>query len=92
MKCPNCGYDAPHISVDDGKRYRHAVEKRLMEYGYTEGMTPEKHQAATAIRKVIGIRCGVKCKAGGSMLAEDAEMAIAGLDEVLPPKGEGNDN
>jgi hypothetical protein len=88
MKCPNCGYDAPHISVDNGKRYRHAVEKRLVEYGYTEHMTPEKHQAATAIRKVISIRYGVKCKAGGGMLAEDADRAIEGLDEVLPPKGE----
>lgn len=88
MKCPNCGYDQPHTRTNEGKRYRDAVEKRLVEYGYTEYMTPEKHRAATAIRKVISIRYGVKCRNGGSMLAIQANAAIAGLDEVMPPKGE----
>lgn len=88
MKCPECGYESPIISVDYGKKYRQAVEKRLEEYGYPVGMNPQKHQAATAIRKAISIRYGITCKAGGGMLESEAERAIAGLDEVLPPKGE----
>jgi hypothetical protein len=48
VKCPRCGYEQPYIIKDEGKRYREAVEKRLVEYGYPEKMTPQKHQAATA--------------------------------------------
>ena len=86
MKCPNCGYDQPYASAMDGKRYRYAVEKRLMDYGYPERMNPEKHQAATAVRKAISIRYGIKGKAGGHMSPEEAERGIMALNEILPAK------
>ena len=86
MKCANCGHEQPYTCIQDGKRYRDAVEKRLEEYGYPAGMTPPKHQAATAVRKVIAIRYGISGKAGGSMLPEAADQAISGLDAVLPSK------
>jgi hypothetical protein len=86
MKCPNCGYDQPYASAMDGKRYRDAVEKRLMDYGYPERMNPEKHQAATAVRKAISIRYGIKGKPGGHMSPEEAERGIMALNEILPAK------
>lgn len=84
MKCPNCGHETKGHAADAGIRYRKAVEQRLTEYGYPEGMNPEKHQAATAIRKVIRIRYGIKGKAGGHMSAEEAERGMVALNEVLP--------
>jgi hypothetical protein len=86
MKCPHCGFEQPYTTTFDGKRYRDAVEKRLEEYGYPERMNPQKNQAATALRKVIAIRYGITGKAGGSMLPEDADRAICGLNEILPAK------
>lgn len=86
MKCPNCGHEQQYTCIQDGKRYQDAVDKRLEEYGYPAGMTPYKHQAAAAVRKVISVRYGVKRKAGGSMLAEEADRAIAGLDVILPSR------
>lgn len=88
MRRPNCGPEQPYAKVMDGKRYRDAVEKRLEEYGYEERMSPEKHQAATAIRKVIKIRYNVQFKPGGGMTKDSVDKAIAALDEILPPKGE----
>lgn len=88
MNCPKCGYDLPHTNSSHGKRYRDAIEQRLMEYGYPAHMTPKKHQAATAIRNVLRIRYRIQNKAGGSMLCSEADRAIAALNEILPPKGE----
>ncbi len=86
MKCPSCGYEQKYPSALNGKLYRDAVEKRLVEYGYPEGMNPQKHQAATAVRTVIKIRYGITGKTGGRMTSEEADKAIAGLNEILPPK------
>lgn len=71
---------------DGGKWYRDAVEKRLVEYGYPEKMNPQKHQAATAVRKVIALRTGISCKPGGGMNEGDANRAIAELELVLPKR------
>jgi hypothetical protein len=87
MKCPSCGYETTYASACNGLRYRKAVEERLTEYGYPEGMTPQKHQAATAVRKVINIRYGIITKAGGCMLANDADKALDALDVILPRTG-----
>lgn len=89
VKCPNCGHETQVCTADAGIRYRKAVEQRLTEYGYPEGMNPEKHQAATAIKKVIRIRTGVKVRAGGWMPEDEANRCLAELDRILPGKEAG---
>lgn len=87
MKCPNCGYEQPYTRTDEGRRFREVLFDRLTEYGYTERMNPQKHQAYEAIRKTIQLRYGLQFKAGGSMTKEQADKAIAALNEILPKKG-----
>jgi hypothetical protein len=87
MKCANCGYEPSTTKKQDGERYREAVNKRLEDYGYPEYTNPQKHQAATAVRKVISIRYNVQFKPGGSMTNDSVDKAIAALDEILPEKG-----
>ena len=86
MKCPNCGYNLPYTSVNEGNRFRDAVYKRLEEYGFPDKMNPQKYQAYVAIRAIISIRFGFKFKAGGSMTTCQADRALSALDEVLPRK------
>lgn len=89
MKCPKCGYEQPYTGVVDGKRYRDAIDNRLVEYGYPKNMNPQKAQAGAAVRKVVTILTGVRAKSGGGMKTESADKAIAALNIILPPK-EGN--
>jgi hypothetical protein len=86
LKCPNCGYEQPYTTTDEGRRFREAVFNRLTEYGHSDRMSPPKHLAYESVRKVIGVRFGLVFKAGGSMTKEMADKAIAALDEVLPRK------
>jgi hypothetical protein len=88
MKCPNCGFEQPYTNVNEGNRFRDAVYKRLEKYGHTKRMNPPKHLAYESVRKVIQLRYGLQFKAGGSMTKEQADKAIAALEEVLPEKEE----
>lgn len=88
-RCPNCGAE---MVRDDGKPiYQNStlskqIMKRLDQYGFDTGNSPEKHSVRLAVRKVI--KMFVPGIPGGNRQMSEAtyEAALAELNRLLPDK------
>ena len=86
MKLPDCGFNGL-LNISHGRRFRDAIEERLVDYGHGRIMYPDKYKDYLAIRRAVILRSGLTVIKNGAMTESEAELLINILNQILPRKG-----
>lgn len=90
MKCPYCGEELYKKGVNYNAVLQKLIENRLVSYGHSKEMSPQKYQSYTAIRRILRILVPEwGWNNANQFISESLYNELAKkLDEILPVKKE----